>query len=134
MTKVTRKQAENALNKGAKRVTEDDVTKVLEKQKEIQEKFSKAGPLGKFVEDLKLFFQLLKDYSSRRYREIPFWTIAAIVAALLYVINHIDLIPDFIPVVGYVDDALVVSICLSMIKNDLVKYQEWKFSQAEPQE
>ena len=56
--------------------------------------------------------------------------IAAIVAALLYVLSPIDLIPDFIPIIGYVDDALVVSACLAMVKQDLHAYRNWKMEQA----
>lgn len=31
---------------------------------------------------------------------------------LIYLVSPIDLIPDFIPVIGYVDDALIVAIAL----------------------
>jgi uncharacterized membrane protein YkvA (DUF1232 family) len=55
---------------------------------------------------------------------------AAIVAALLYVLSPIDLLPDFIPIVGYVDDALVVAACLALVEQDLINYKEWKKQQA----
>jgi uncharacterized membrane protein YkvA (DUF1232 family) len=35
-----------------------------------------------------------------------------LVVLLIYLISPIDLIPDFIPVLGYADDALVVAIAL----------------------
>jgi len=103
-----------------------DVSTVLKKEKEIEELFSSNGPLGKFVADLKLLFAIIKDYYNGDYRQVPFWTIAAIVTALLYVLSPIDAIPDFIPVVGYLDDAAVVTVCLKMIKQDLQVYKEWK--------
>jgi len=130
MTKVSKKKAEEHLKNAQKNVTEDDLKKVLDKRAEIEEKFKGNGPLGKFVADLKLLFSLVQDYFKGEYRKIPFWTIAAIVAALLYVLNPIDLIPDFIPVVGYVDDALVVAVCLAMVEQDLLKYKDWKIKQS----
>lgn len=130
MPKVTSKQAEEELKKGARNVTEDDLKKVLERRDEIEEKFKSNGPLGRFVADLKLLFSIMQDYIKGEYRIIPFWSIAAIVAALLYVLSPIDLIPDFIPVVGYLDDALVVAACLAMIEQDLHTYKEWKIKQA----
>ena len=126
MAKITNKQAEDELKKGAKNVTEEDLQKVLDRQKEIEDKFKENGPLGRFVTDLKLLFAIIKDYVSGEYHEIPFWSIAAIVAALLYVLNPIDLIPDFIPAIGYVDDALVLAACLAMVETDLHKYRDWK--------
>lgn len=127
--KFTKAQAEEELKKGAKKVTEADVKKVLGKQTEIEDKFTSNGSLSKFITDLKLLFAIVRDYCNGVYREVPFWTIAAIVAALLYVLSPIDLIPDFIPFVGYVDDALVVGACLAMVKQDLNNYEEWKSKQ-----
>lgn len=72
---------------------------------------------------------LIKAYVKGEYREIPFWSIAAVVAALLYIINPVDLIPDWIPIIGLVDDAFVLGICLKMIEKDLIKYKEWREGQ-----
>lgn len=129
MTKITKEQANEELKKRSQQVTEEDVDTVLNKQKEIEDKFKTGGPLGRYIEDLKLLFAIIKDYVNGSYREIPWYSIAAIVAALLYVLTPIDLIPDVIPVIGLVDDAFVVAACLSMIENDLHKYKEWKLKQ-----
>ena len=40
---------------------------------------------------------------------------------IAYVISPIDLIPDFIPVIGYVDDLVLVVFGLNIILNDLEK-------------
>jgi len=41
--------------------------------------------------------------------------IILIVAALLYLISPIDAVPDFIPVVGWLDDAAVAGLVLSYL-------------------
>ncbi len=128
--KMTKTQAEDALNTGAQKVTEDDLKKVLDKQKEIEEKFKDNGPLGRFVADLKILFSIIKDYISGEYRKTPWWAIAAIAAALLYVLSPIDLIPDFIPFIGLVDDAMVVGACLAMVETELREYRDWKTKNA----
>ena len=66
------------------------------------------------------------DFYEGNYKEVPWGTIAAIVVALLYFVSPIDLIPDFIPVAGYIDDAFVISLAMKFIKDDIERYREWK--------
>lgn len=126
MPKMTQKDAEQEINKGAENITENEVNKVINKEKEIEEKFTGNNSLEKFIAEVRLIFSLLKDYISGNYRKIPWWSVAAMATALLYVMNPLDIIPDFIPVVGYVDDAMVVAVCLKLVQKDLTKYKQWK--------
>ena len=124
--KVTKKQAQEELDKRSKKVSEDDVRRVLEKRDEIEQKFSGSGTLGRFVADIKILFSMIGDYWDGSYREIPWTTVASAVAGLAYVLSPIDLIPDFIPVIGLVDDALVIGLVLAAIDSDLQSYVAWK--------
>ena len=74
---------------------------------------------------------LVKDYYKGNYRNIPYKTISAAVVGLLYVINPIDIIPDFIPFIGHIDDVLVLRFCLKLVEKDLAKYKSWKDKQTE---
>ncbi|MCL4468543.1 MAG: hypothetical protein M1591_06400 [Deltaproteobacteria bacterium] len=67
-TKITNEQAADALTRGTKRVTHDDLKKVLDKSAEIEKKFKNHGSLSRFIEDLKLLFSLAKDYMNGTYR------------------------------------------------------------------
>ena len=124
--RFTEKDIQSEFDKRSKRVTQEDVDKIFQKRKEIEDKFSGNGPLGKFWSDLKLLFELVNDYRKGEYREIPWTSIAAIIGALLYVFNPFDFIPDFIPVFGLMDDAAVVALCLKIIDGDLQSYKKWK--------
>lgn len=119
------------IRKGSAAVNSEDVKKVLDKANEITEKVVKSGPLQRFLKDVALLISMVKDYWSGKYREVSWWVIAAVVFALLYVLSPIDLIPDFIPVIGLLDDAVVIALCLAMIEQDLLRYQEWKEAQTE---
>ena len=130
MTDTNESRANEQLKKRAEKVSEADVESVISKQQEIQDKFKTGGPLGRYIEDVKLLFAVLKDYWKKEYREIPWGSIAAIVAALLYVFSPIDFIPDFIPGIGLVDDALIVAACLSLVESDLQAYKKWKLKRA----
>ena len=117
---------EEYIKKGAEKISDQDFEKVLKRQEEIKNKFEANGPLARFIEDGKILFSLVRDYWEKRYREIPYWAISAVVFSLLYVFNPVDLVPDFIPFFGFVDDGLIVALCLKMIETDLHKYRDWK--------
>lgn len=130
MEHVTPEQAEEQLKNGARKVNLETLDDILKKREEIEKKFKANGPLGRFISDLKLLFGVVQDYAKGEYREIPWLSLAAIVAALVYVVNPFDLIPDAIAGIGLVDDALVVTACLKMVETDLHNYRDWKIKQA----
>jgi len=126
MSDFNENEFKEAIDRKSKKFTEEDLEKILEKEKILEEKFKTHKGLARIWEDFKLLFGIIKDYVNGDYKEIPWWSIVAIGVTLLYVINPLDLIPDVIPIVGYVDDATVVAICLKLIDKDLQKYKEWK--------
>ena len=79
--------------------------------------------LRKYLDDIKLYFQLLHDFFSGQYKKIPVGTIAAMVGSLLYIFLPVDLIPDCIPVVGFLDDAAVLTACLNATRFDIEEYK-----------
>ena len=110
----------------AEQVTENDLRYVQEHEEEIRGRFLGKGPLGKFVEEILLAIALVKDYVTGRYRKLPYWAIGAIVFMLLYVANPMDLIPDFLIGVGQIDDLIVVTICLLMVRQEIHEYKHWR--------
>ena len=120
---------EEFVKEGAKKITEKDVQKVVDRSEKIKEKFSPYGPLKKFMNDAKLLIAMIKDFSRRNYRQVPFATIGAIAFTLLYVLNPFDIMPDMLPIIGQVDDASVFAAAMMLIQRDLRQYQKWKETQ-----
>ena len=87
------------------------------------------GPLEELWQSIKDLISLLKDYSTGRYPDLPWTTVASITAAIAYFVSPIDLIPDFIPILGYLDDAYVIKLCIDAVQSDLNKYLAWKARQ-----
>lgn len=70
--------------------------------------------------------RMVKAYASGEYRIIPWSTIIKIVAVLIYFISPIDVIPDFLPVVGLTDDLALVMWLFSSLKTDLENFIAWE--------
>ncbi len=126
MAKITPAQAERALNQAAANVDKESLKQLIAQQQKIEEKLAPSGPLARFITDIKLMLALLKDYVTGNYRDIPWRSLAAIAGALLYLLNPLDLVPDFLVMLGLVDDALVLGTCLSLIEHDLYRYRAWR--------
>jgi uncharacterized membrane protein YkvA (DUF1232 family) len=56
-----------------------------------------------------LFWALLSD------RRVPLWLRAVLPLLALYLVMPFDIIPDFIPVIGYLDDALVIALAAGVL-------------------
>ena len=69
-----------------------------------------AVALARFVPDcVVLFRRLLADDRLPRSRKL------LLVPLLLYLVTPFDLVPDFIPVVGALDDAIIVALAFRVI-------------------
>ncbi len=108
------------------KIEEDDVEVVMDKEEAISKKIASTDVLTKYTELAKVMFGMLKDYRKGIYTEVPWFTIASIAFGFLYVLNPLDIIPDFIPGLGYIDDLAVLSFGLRFIETDLHNYLDWK--------
>ncbi len=107
-----------------------DKGQTLTKIKEgIKKATENKGSLEGVWTELQLLFSLSKDYASGNYTSIPKSAIISVVAALLYFISPIDLIPDFILGLGLVDDVIILRFVYKKVKKELDKYQVWKTTQ-----
>jgi uncharacterized membrane protein YkvA (DUF1232 family) len=116
-------QVEKKFQESREHIKESDVKDALNKAGGKIEKLaqSASAEAQKLAKQAKLLYMMLRDTVSGKFKA-PWVTVAAITACLLYLINPIDIIPDFIPGVGLIDDALVVALCISLVRIDLRRY------------
>ena len=76
-------------------------------------KFKDIKGVKQLLESALLLYSLLID------ADTPKWLKSIAVAALLYLITPIDVIPDFIPIEGLIDDLAVLTAAISSIKSHI---------------
>lgn len=106
---------------GNKNYTAEDLEDILKNEEELWKKVA-GSSLEKVKEYIDAMYKLLKDPKAE-------WKHKVIsIGALLYVINPIDIMPDFIPIVGYVDDVSAVMIAIKSLGAAIEKYRREEVS------
>jgi uncharacterized membrane protein YkvA (DUF1232 family) len=118
------------IESGARAITHEDVGRLVLHADEVLAEFAKGGALRRFARDVGPMVSIVRDYWEGSYRDVPCWTVAVITFTLSYVLKPIDIIPDALPVIGQLDDALVVGHGLDVVREDLNAYRKWTQTQA----
>ena len=72
--------------------------------------------------------RLIRAYSEAKYRDLPESTLTVIVAAIVYLVNPLDVIPDALPALGYLDDATVLALAVRRSRGALDAFMAWEIS------
>ena len=101
---------------------EDRMNDLLDKEEE----FTNKKGLSRIRKQLILLWSYLKAVISGEYTNYSAWAFVKATAALLYVVSPFDLIPDFFPWVGWVDDVLVIGYVCNLLMNELDAFAAWQ--------
>ena len=83
-------------------------------------------------EQVNTFVRMIRAYQSGDYQRTPWKSLLLITAGIIYFVSPLDLIPDFIPVLGFMDDITVLLWILNSVGKDVEKYEEWEATYAKP--
>ncbi len=78
-----------------------------------------------FKTDLKNLLELVRAWANGRYTGIPKDKLLLVIAALLYFLSPLDTIPDFLGLMGFTDDSLVILFVLNSIRDEIDRFKEW---------
>jgi uncharacterized membrane protein YkvA (DUF1232 family) len=88
----------------------------------------RVGLWNRLIGDFRLLYALIKDYWKGEYRDVSLWSILVFFLGIIYVLSPVDIVPDFIPIIGQIDDVLILLLCIHFLERDLHKYKEWKIN------
>jgi len=98
----------------------------------IREAIEKAnrnkGALKKLWSKLAALFRLVKAWGKGEYKDVSTKTIIWVIAAIIYFVNPFDVVPDFIPGGGFIDDAAIILFVINTVSHDLEKFLKWERS------
>lgn len=102
---------------------EDSVSKMM---KRVENKIEKFPVLGNPFAKLVIMIDMVRNYIKGSYRDVPKGLIFLAGLAIVYFLSFVDVLPDMIPIVGYIDDAIVLSIVLLILDKELRKFKRWR--------
>ena len=115
-----------ASNKAESYLNDPEKLQGLLEQASTKAAHHKSGPLEAIWDDLTTLLRMLQAYCARKYTAIPAATLLMVVTTVGYFVMPIDLIPDFILAVGFLDDATLIGLTIRSVQAELEKFRLWE--------
>lgn len=112
----------------------DDDEKIEGLLRDFEEKLKLIPKIGGKASQIAVLISMIRAYVKKQYTDVSVSTILLSVAVLIYVVNPMDLIPDYVFGVGLIDDAAAIGLVLQAIHMDLDKYKRWQIANGKREE
>lgn len=99
------------------------LTKVFKKADNLN---ISESSMNRFVSQLKTLGRMLNEYIKGNYPSMPWKSVLLIVAGLLYFVMPMDIVPDMIPLSGFIDDATIIFWIIQNLQKDIEHFMEWE--------
>ena len=81
------------------------------------------------LEPILIFKRMIQAHRSGKFK-VSSKTLGLIVLGLFYFITPIDIIPDFMPILGFTDDLSVILAVFNSVKHEVDDFLNWEKTQA----
>jgi len=102
--------------------------KVAQEKDKTLDKIKNASALSGLFDNIRTAYDMVSDSVTGKYQGVAKSTLALLAGGLAYLALPLDLVPDFIPVAGWVDDAAVLAWIFKRCADEFQKYKDFKSS------
>jgi uncharacterized membrane protein YkvA (DUF1232 family) len=81
------------------------------------------------LEPIMIFKRMIQAHRSGKFK-VSSKTLGLIVLGLVYFVTPIDIIPDFMPILGFTDDLSVILAVFNSVKHEVEDFLNWEKTQA----
>ena len=81
------------------------------------------------LEPILIFKRMIQAHRSGKFK-VSSKTLGLIVLGLVYFVTPIDIIPDFMPILGFTDDLSVILAVFNSVKHEVEDFLNWEKTQA----
>jgi uncharacterized membrane protein YkvA (DUF1232 family) len=105
-----------------------DVVALLAHERQLRKRAAavRSAEMHVLGAQVALALDCLRDHVDGACPQIPYYTISLLAAAVSYFARELDVIPDFLPHVGRLDDAVVMALAFQLGREGLRRYCDWK--------
>lgn len=86
--------------------------------------------IGGTIAEVQDIISMLDDYYHGRYKKIPTAALLGSVGIIAYLVSPVDLIPDNVPILGFIDDAFIINtvntVVTLCVDKELERYRQWR--------
>ncbi len=127
----TNRRALQSALEGAKRVLKRRFRVLLLVRDAYELEAEEAHTIRRVRSDLTTLLRLLKAWALRQYQRVPWPSLLLVASAVVYFVMPADLVPDVLPMVGFVDDIAVVSAVVQAVRGELNRFRAWERASSE---
>ena len=102
--------------------------KVAQAKDETLNKVKNVSVLAGLFDNIRTAYEMVSDSVTGKYKGVSKGTLMLLAGGLAYLALPIDLVPDFIPVSGWMDDAAVLGWIFTRCADEFKQYKEFKDS------
>ena len=128
--KEVKMDIDKIINSYRSKLNDEDANpeKVAQTKDETLNKVKNVSVLAGLFDNIRTAYDLVSDSVTGKYKGVSKGTLMLLAGGLAYLALPIDLVPDFIPVAGWMDDAAVLGWIFTRCADEFKKYKEFKDS------